>query len=75
MGCVHRPDRLALRLEQGANDFAEAVAAISYGQKMEDVPWPRLAPAPGNGLRGGLRRESAFELVGNNQHAQWHEGG
>ena len=73
MGCVHRADGLALRLEQAADDFAEAVAAITHGEKIEKVPWPLLAPAPGNGVRGGLRSQGAFELVGNDQHAQGHE--
>jgi len=75
MGGIHGPDAPSAGAEQGADDFAKAVSAVAHGQQVQVILRAFLAPAAGDGLRGGAGGQSALEFVGNNQDAQPHGGG
>ena len=69
---IHRLHGSGFSVKPGADDVAEAVAAVAHWQELEDIARSRFAPARGNGPGGGPRGERAFEFVGNYQNLQRH---
>ena len=75
MGRIHRFDALAPGSQQRARDFPKPVPAVAHGQQLQAIPRPRRAPAARDGVRRGGGRQGAFELVGDDEHAQRHKSG
>ena len=59
--------------ECGADNFAEAIAAIAHGQQAERVRRSRRAPSARHRVGGRMGGEGALELVGSDENAQRHE--
>jgi hypothetical protein len=72
MSGIHRFYVLGLCPDSLTDDFAEAIAAITHGQKREDVVVAALVPAFGQGSGNLLSSEAAFKFVGGDQYTQGH---
>ena len=62
-----------LSADEGTHDLAKSIAAIAHRQQFERVPGPGATPSAGNRLGGVIRRERAFEFVGDDEGLHWLE--
>ena len=71
---IDRAGLLGLSRQMEAHDFAESIPAITHGKQFKVVQRPRGAPAGRHGVRRLLGRQSAFELVRNDENIERHVG-